>query len=229
MRDKVPSPNDGARDAQLNREVVMDAATAKRQSEAWIATVGAPINTGLPQLEEPAELEPRAPRDVAIRAWVLTHIVYLGYGNSGTEMLDLLKKARLDSFLSGRETNLCVSSKFTDQQKAWAAWHCEAVHGCAWALGMVDTQPLDPCPDTLASMFPLNTDPWPSIERATLREYDQIYARADTMYRLHWAAVESRFGGEPLSQPEPAVLMRRHSLEWVAGSPHEWDDVPLDT
>lgn len=207
----------------------MDAVTAKRKSEAWLAIHGVAINANLPQLEEPSELLPRSANEVATRAWVLAHIVYLGYGSSGAKILELLCKARLDQFLSDRETELCHATNFTAEQKAWAAWHCEALHGCAWALGMVSTAPLDPCPDTLASMFALNTDPWPSIERAELREYDQIYLRTDTMYRLHWAAVESRFGGTPLPEPEPAILMRRHSLEWIAGSLHDWDEIPLDT
>jgi Domain of unknown function (DUF4272) len=71
--------------------------------------------------------------------------------------------------------------------------------------------------------------PWPSIEKAALRDFDQLYARADTMYRLHWAAVEARLNGQPFQLPEPAIIMRRRSVEWIAGSPYDWDDVPLDT
>ena len=160
---------------------------------------------------------------------MLAHIVYLGYGNTGSQMLNLLQAARLTEFLSERERELCATTKLDEAQKAWAAWHCEAVHGCAWALGMVDTQTLDDCPDTLANMFPPSVDPWPRIERAPLRDYDQIYQRTDTMYRLHWAAVESRFAGQSFALAEPAVVMRRHSLEWIAGSPHGWDETPLDT
>jgi hypothetical protein len=207
----------------------MDAATAKRRSETWLVEAGVPVNNALPLIEEPSELTPRNARDVAIRAWVLGHIVYLGYGSTGREVLEQLEAVRLSDAVSPRELELCTAAKLGAQQEAWAAWHAEALHGCAWALGMVDTGPLDDCPDTLATLFKVKTDPWTSIETATLRSYEQIYARADTLYRVHWAAVESRFGGDPLRQPEPAIVMRRHSIDWVAGSPNDWDDVPLDT
>jgi len=207
----------------------MDAATAKRSSEDWLTAAGVQVNSALPQIEEPSEFTPRSARDVAIRAWVLGHIVYLGYGNTGKEVLEQLEAVHLTDAISPRELELCTTDDLGEQQKAWAAWHAEALHGCAWALGMVDTGPLDDCPDMLARLFKVKTDPWPSIESASLRSYEQIYARADTLYRIHWAAVESRFGGKPLSQPEPAIVMRRHSVEWVAGAPYDWDDVPLDT
>jgi hypothetical protein len=207
----------------------MDATTAKRRSEESLRAGGIRVNHALPLIEEPSELTPRTARDVAIRAWVLGHIVYLGYGNTGKQVLDQLESVGLIGWISPRERELCSTSELSEHQQAWAAWHIEAVHGCAWALGMVDTAPLDDCPDTLASLFKVKTDPWPSIESASLRGYDEIYYRSDAMYRVHWAAVESRFGGPQLSQPEPAVLMRRHSIDWVAGSPYDWDEVPLDT
>jgi hypothetical protein len=205
------------------------AQSAKQSSEAWITAAGVAVNANLPTMEESAVLSPRSPREVAIRAWVLAYIVYLGYGNTGAEMLKLLRQARLAEYLTPNEVKFCARETFTNQEKAWAAWLCEAVHGCAWALGMLHTEPLDDCPNTLVSFFPLQTDPWPQIEASTLRDYEQIYQRADTMYRLHWAAVDARFSGRTMPQPEPAIMMRRHSLDWVVGLPHNWDDVPLDS
>jgi Domain of unknown function (DUF4272) len=207
----------------------MNALLAKQDSEAWIAAAGVAINHDLPCFDEPSALTIREPREVAIRAWVMAHVVYLGYGNTGEQMLSLLRGARLDEYLTPNELSVCTSATLSDEQKAWAAWLCEAVHGCAWALRMVETEPLDDCPNTLAHMFPVATDPWPSIEAASLRGHEKIYQRADTMYRLHWAAVDARFSGRAMPVPEPAILMRRHSLEWIVGAPQDWDEVPLDT
>jgi Domain of unknown function (DUF4272) len=207
----------------------MNASDAKRASEAFIGAAGLMVNPNLPEIEAPCELAPRSAREVAIRAWVLAHIVYLGYGNTGAEIVELLTNARLEEHLTPNELNFCAQDTLTSEKKAWAAWLCEAVHGCAWSLGMVDTAPLDDCPDNLVSLFPVATDPWPSIEAASLRRYDQLYQRADMMYRLHWAAVEARLSGALTPLVEPAIMMQRHSLDWVVGLPHEWDSMPLDT
>jgi hypothetical protein len=84
----------------------MDAATAKLRSEDWLAVADVPVNIALPQVEEPSDLCPRTAREVAIRAWVLGHIVYLGYGNTGKEVLSQLESVRLADAISPRERAL---------------------------------------------------------------------------------------------------------------------------
>jgi hypothetical protein len=207
----------------------MNAANAKRESEQLLRKLGVEVNDSLPTIEEPAELSPRSAQEVATRAWVLTHVIGVGYGRPGKEMLDWLGEAGLTAGLTPRELSFLEQKNYTDRDRAWAAWQFSAVHGCAWALGLVDLEPLGRCPDALASHFPPKTNPESAIESARLRPHPEIYAKADLLYRLHWAARQARLQGSSFPLQEIEVQLRRQSIDWIAGLPYEWDDVPSDT
>jgi hypothetical protein len=207
----------------------MNAASAKRESERLLKKLGVTVNESLPTIEEPVDLSPRLAQDVAARAWVLFHVIGVGYGRTGKEMLESLKKAGLEQHLTPGELRFLQQEKYTDRDRAWAAWQSAAVHGCAWALGLVELEPLGGCPDTLASHFASKANPKTAIESAKLRDRSEIYAKADLLYRLHWAARQARLEASPFPLQEIDVQLRRHSLDWIVGVPYEWDDVPLDT
>jgi hypothetical protein len=207
----------------------MKAADIKRASERALQALGVPVNSNLPLIDNPSRLQPRSAKDVAARAWVLSHIAYLGYGSSTSEMRKLIEKARLEEHVSPNEWNLLKSRRLGAARKNWAGWMAEAVHGCAWALRVVDSGPLADCPSTLAKTFAVDIDPWPGIEKAKLRGFDQLYRRADLSYRLHWAARHLLFEGATLPQREIAFRLRRWSADWIVGVPYAWDDMPLDT
>jgi len=207
----------------------MNSAEARSQNEHWLRDSGVTINPGLPQIEEPGELAPRSAEKVATRAWVLSYVLGVGLGRSADEVLDELRAVELLDFLTPRERNVLRKPKFTHSDRAWAACLTEAVHGCAWAMGLVETGPLEKCPPALASHFPHGSDPFPSIRATRLRSFDDIYLRADLNYRLHWAARQARFDGSPFPFPEAHIQARRHAIDWIVGVPHDWDDIPLDT
>jgi hypothetical protein len=207
----------------------MDGFEAKQLNELWLRDAGVKVNPALPQIEEPAELTPRSAGKVATRAWVLSHVLGVGLGRSADEVLDQLRAVELLDFLTPRERNLLRKPKFTHSDRAWAACLAEAVHGCAWAMGLVETGALEKCPSTLSPHFPRGNDPFPSIRAARLRSFDDIYLRADLNYRLHWAARQARFDGSPFPFPEAYIQARRHAIDWIVGIPHDWDDMPLDT
>ena len=207
----------------------MNSADAKSLNEHWLRGSGVTVNPALPKSEEPAVLTPRSAEKVATRAWVLSYVLGVGMGRSADEVLDQLRAVELLDFLTPRERNILRKPKFTHSDRAWAACLTEAVHGCAWAMGLVETGPLEKCPPTLTSHFPHGSDPFPSIRAARLRNFDDIYLRADLNYRLHWAARQARFDGSPFPFPEADIQARRHAIDWVVGIPHDWDDMPLDT
>lgn len=207
----------------------MKAADVKRENDKRLEALGVAVNAHLPTIEEPAELKPRSAQDVATRAWVLSHIIGVGYGRTGKEMLEWLTRAGIQASLTPRERDFLKQRKYTDHDRAWAAWFAEAVHGCAWALGLVELEWLGGCPDDLVKHSRPNVDPRPSISAATLRPFDELYVQADAHYRLHWAARQARLTGSDFPQPEIAIQMRRHSFDWIVGLPYEWDDIPLDT
>lgn len=198
----------------------------KRASEVRIRALGVIVNEHLPTIEEPAELTPRSALDVSLRACVLSHVIGVGYGRSGKEMYGWLIEAGLVGALTLREKDLLTQNKYSEQDRAWAAWQAAAVHSCAWALGLEEMEPLGECPDTLASHFPPKTGPKVG---ATLRSFAEIYAEADLYYRLHWATRQARLEGTGFPRPEIEIQLRRQSLDWIIGLRYEWDDVPSDT
>jgi hypothetical protein len=206
----------------------MNASDVKQQNELWLRDLGVTVNPALPQIEQPSQLRPRSPQRVATRAWVLSHVLGVGFGRSADEVLDQLRAIDLLDFLTPRERVILRKPKFTHSDRAWAACLSEAVHGCAWAMGLLESGPLDKSPPTLASLFP-HGDPHPSIRAARLRPFDELYIRADLNYRLHWSARQSRFDGSPFPLPEAHIQLRRHALDWIVGMPYDWDDIPLDT
>jgi hypothetical protein len=206
----------------------MNASDVKQQNEQRLLELGVAVNPALPQMEQAAELRPRSAAQVATRAWVLSHVMGVGFGRSADDVLDQLRGADLLDFLTPRERTFLRKPKFTHSDRAWAACRSEAVHGCAWAMGLLETGPLEKIPPTLASHFP-HGDPHPSIRAARLRPFDELYIRADLNYRLHWSARQSRFEGSAFPLPEAQIQLRRHALDWIVGLPYDWDDIPLDT
>ena len=206
----------------------MNASDVKQQNEQLLQDLGVAVNPALPQIEQPSQLRPRSPQQVATRAWVLSQVIGVGSGLSADNVLDRLRAIDLLDFLTPRERALLRKPKFSHSDKAGATCLAEAVHGCAWAMGLLDTGPLEKCPPTLASHFP-HGDPHPSIRAARLRSFDELYLRADLNYRLHWSARQSRFDGSPFPLPEAFIQLRRHALDWIVGMPYDWDDIPLDT
>src|SRR5688572_21207327 len=118
----------------------------KRSSERALKKLGVLVNPGLPLIEKPSQLKPRSAEEVAARAWVLSHIIYLAYGSRSAAIAKLLKKARLEEYVTPNEERFLKRRRLNQLDKNWAGWLAEALHGCAWALGVVETGPLDDCP-----------------------------------------------------------------------------------
>ncbi len=207
----------------------MTTAALKRASEIQLQRLGIAVNEHLPEIEPLAELSPRLPADVVRRACVLSHVIGVGYGRSGKQMLSWLADAGLQTYLTPNESNLLGKSRLTLEEKAWAAWHAAAVHACAWALQIESMEPMTPCPESLAAHFPPRMNPSLALQGTGLRHASELHACADLYYRLHWAARDAALTGHSLALAEPEIAMRRKALDWIIGLPHEWDDIPLDT
>jgi hypothetical protein len=204
----------------------MNPQAIKLASEKRLAVLGVRTNEHLSMIEDPVQLTPRSAQQVSTRAYVLSHVICVGYGRSGSEMRKWLTEAGLADALTPREKDFLKQRRYSEHDRAWAAWQFASAHACAWALGLEEMAPLGECPDTLASHFPPKTKPKPD---ASLRSFDAIYAEADFYYRLHWAARQSRLEGADFPRPEIEIQLRRQSLDWIVGLPYEWDDVPADT
>lgn len=204
----------------------MNSQDVKLANEARLKSLGVSVNEHLPTIEDPADLKPRSAQAVSTRACVLSHVIGVGFGQSGAAMLEYLTEAGLTVALSPRENALLKQKEYSDRERAFAAWQVACVHSCAWALGLEEMQPLGQCPGTLASHFPRKRGADPA---ASLRSFQEIYAEADFYFRLHWAARQARLEGGAFPRPEIEIQLRRKALDWIVGLPYEWDDVPSDT
>ena len=101
----------------------------------------------------------------------------------------------------------------------------------AWALNAEELDHFAPCKPTLADRFPHpGKDPSEYIAAAKLRPQAQLFQEADTLYMLHWSAVEANLRAERDSRVVlPRVSFRRHAADWIIGVAESWDEVPLDT
>jgi len=199
----------------------------KIRSQEQLQALGVRVNPNLPTLEVPSELSPRSASAVCARAYVLTFIIGIGYGRTGSEMLGRIQQAGLADHLSPSERELLARSSYTPSDTARAAWLAESVQACAWALGYLLLNPLDGASAQLASHF--RADAQQRIASAQLRPFDELYAQADLHYRLHWAARQARLDGAKFPIPELAVEMRRRALDWIIGVAEDWDDISTDT
>ena len=120
----------------------MNALEVKQQNEQRLHALSVAVNPALPQIEQPSELRPRPSQKVATRAWVLTYVMGVGFGRSADDVLDQLRATDLLDFLTPRERGFLRKPRFSHSDRAWAACLSEAVHGCAWAMGLLETGPL---------------------------------------------------------------------------------------
>src|SRR5688572_7077671 len=103
----------------------------KLASERRLRALGVMVNEHLPTIEKAVELKPRAALQVSARACSLSHVIGVGYGRSGKEMFGWLTEAGLAGELTPREKEFLMQRKYSEQDRAWAAWQAAAVHSCA--------------------------------------------------------------------------------------------------
>src|ERR1700754_997212 len=117
----------------------MNASDVKQQNEQRLRERDVAVTPALPQIEQPAGLRPRPPQQVATRAWVLSYVMGVGFGRSADNVLDQLRATDLLDFLTPGERALLRNPKSTHTDRAGSPCLAEAVHACAWAMGLLDT------------------------------------------------------------------------------------------
>ncbi len=203
---------------------------AKDASQVRLSLAGIPVNPNLPLLDSFPDLTPRSACEVASRAFTMSYIVGISFGDSASETLERIRKDGLEEHLTPNEKIFLTKSSYSEQDRNWAYWHGESVLSCAWAMNLIVFDPFKDAPDNLADLFwgelvvPKN-----QIALASLRPFNEIYQEADFHYRLHWAVRSWRAHDLPFEISELLVAARRRAFDWIIGVPEEWDDVSLDT
>jgi hypothetical protein len=113
-------------------------------------------------------------------------------------------------------------------------WGVESLWALAWCLGC--HQKLDfsaVVPDEFVSMFPdirQNAESTSFRNSLQLRSVDDVFAKTDLAYCLHWAIRQEELAGvsSGLKLPRESIIHRRRALEWMIGE-EPWDEVIMDT
>lgn len=202
------------------------AATLSRFS-SW----GLNANANLPLLESVADLQPKGPKDVAARVVAAGYVAALWFSAPTEKIKSSLDRFELWTHLSSEEQDFVSRSTLRYQSTGFHSWLIESIQFMAWALGIVALDHFAPCADTLASRIPkAGSVPSHFISNAQLRPLDELLQEADTLYLLHWLAVEANLTGQAHERVVlPRISFRRHAADWIIGTADAWDDVSLDT
>jgi hypothetical protein len=188
-------------------------------------------NEHLPLVESLGDLQPKSSTQVAARATAAGYVAAFCFGAPAEKVRKDLDRFALWQQLSAEEQDLISNPEASDQSKAFHGWLIEAIQFMAWSLGLVTLDHFAPCSEALASQFPkAGTDPSQFIANTRLRPLGELLQEADTLYMLHWFAVEANLEAQPDKRVVlPRVSFRRHAADWVVGVAEVWDDVSLDT
>ena len=170
-----------------------------------------------------------ASSEVVGRAIAAGNVAALCFGGSGKSIRDRLERFALWRFVSDPERELFEPFALTEQAKGYHSWLVESVQSLAWSLSLAELDHFRHCDDTLSSLFPHNRDPSGFLDAARIRPLDEILQECDTLYMLHWCAVEVNLTGQSSRIELPLVQFRRHAADWVVGIAEAWDDVTMDT
>lgn len=188
-------------------------------------------NESLPLLETVAELRPKSSAEVAARAVSAGYVAAACFGAPTTQLRKDLERFGLWEHLTPDEQGYLNEPNPTDQSVALHSWLIESIQFLAWSLGLDALDNFTPCSEALATHFPRGgIDPVEFVSQATLRPMEEVLQEADTLYMLHWRAVENNLGHTPDARVVlPRLSFRRHAADWTIGVAEGWEDVSLDT
>lgn len=201
----------------------MDTKKIRKKSIKLAKKYGYETNKNLPILDDFSDVKSKD--QIVDRLLILFTLVSCSYGFNKKEALSWLEKEKLVSSLSNTELeyldNKNNSIKQTEVEALWAL---------AWSLNLV--QDLDftkLCSNDFISIFPNLLENESSSElrsRASIRKEDDLIAKLDLSFCLHWAIRECP--EEKYNLENYVIEERRKALEWIVSSVN-WDEVILDT
>jgi hypothetical protein len=193
--------------------------------------LGYPENINLPVFDETGKT--RTQSEITDRLLCLYACVACSYGFPKERASKWLDREGLIDSLADSERQF-FKSEIDSRQKATVQWQIEALWALAWCVKCHESLDFgDSCADDFIQLLPdiAKDDSTESFRTGrTRRAIEDIIAKADLSYCLHWAVRDAEIKGQPIPGKVPGnvVIERRKALEWVVGDV-AWDDVSLDT
>jgi len=206
----------------------MDMAGIRQTSWGVASKLGFATNETLPLLD--ASIITRSKDEIVNRVFGILSLAASAYGLDRKKALAWLERegslevltSTEREFLSGSQMN---PTPFMEQ--------IEGMWALCWSLNVVpDLDFSKPCSGDFVKLLPdLKKDGAGAAFRgkASLRDSEEVVAKCDLAYCLHWGVVHAGLTGKLKKAIKPYVIVeRRRSLEWLL-SEESWDEVPLDT
>ena len=160
---------------------------------------------------------------------------------SVTEARDFIRKVmkdfsvdKLEDVLTEQEMKYIEDDHSEESDRINFSWHYENLYVLEWILGLAEWT----YPDGICDVGKMiqNLRKFDSIanmcKKTVMRSKEEILDKADLIYRMDWAAVDSRIHGMqgPAGLDHGVVQERHKTLNWmICFANAEWDDVPTPT
>ena len=202
---------------------------AKHYSHQFLEKHGIEVPSHLPIIDKQHSLTPPSADDVARRLLVLGYLIGASYSASPKEVKALVETYNLWHALSRSEKKLLNQKTFSDRDKINASWLSECAEVLAWGLQLTDIDHFHKSRETYAENLPIKADPTSFIDSSETRPYDEIYAQADLIFRLHWFAKQAHYDQKPCPLNWEVLQERHRAINWLVGEEPDWDEVTTDT
>ena len=207
----------------------------KHRTNEFLKNFKVPILEHLPLVEDFSEAQFRDEKDVAERCVILYGIIFVVHGEaSGNEMIEYFKEFALWEKVSPKEKKFLKNKNPGKQDKIDHSWKIESLNVLLWSLQKFDELelPLEMCSfEHIEDLPDLNVDPSAWIEKARLRNQEEILNQVDLIYRIHWATRDAELNNKPVPGGfDSGVVFERHyALNWLVMYAEQWDDITTDT
>jgi hypothetical protein len=226
---KVPEKPDYSTTERLSAEERRD------RTNAFLTAIKVPTLQDLPVTEDHTNARFQTAQDIARRSVILYAIIFVVHGEMTTEEARAyLQGSGLWPNVSPMERKFLASNNVPDQVRFEYSWRIESLNVLLWSLGKISTLdlPRKMCDfENVRDLPDLSVDPNAWIERAALRNVEDILNESDFIYRLHWAVRDGELKKHAVpGNFHPGIIFERHyALNWLVRYADHWDDVTTDT
>lgn len=207
----------------------------KGLSNKYLTQKGIPVLESLPPTDDYREASFRDQQSIASRCIILSALVLVGrHEKTTSQAVGYFKKYNLWNEVSPKERNYLLKSLRSKDDDLNMIWKVEDVNVLLWALGEIDslTFPNKECRSADFKTIPsFGADPAKWINKARIRNTEDILNETDLIYRMHWATEDASLSGvaAPARLNGDVVEERHYALNWLTMYEREWDDITTDT
>ena len=207
----------------------------KEATNKYLKKKRIPILKSLPFVDDYTVAQFRESKDVASKTVVLFGLLYVAHNEkTPQEIISYFKKYNLWDFVSPEEREYLEKSKRSNEENNQITWRIECINILLWSIGKFEKLdfPTAMCDFSEYKDLPnIKKDPTEWIEKARLRNTEEILNETDLIYRIHWAVRDASLNGKkiPGNINQDVVIERHFALNWLTMYQEEWDNITTDT